>query len=120
MKPSRLISYSSQLQQSSGSVGMNIRHNVFPRRGLMKATSRWLFVLVVAVAAGMFVANGVRRADGLNGAKINADAAFRDGLFIGRLDAQSGRQPHLASGRWQSDSDRRSFVTGYLRAHRDT
>ena len=45
------------------------------------------------------------------------DAAFRDGLFQGRLDAEQGRKPHLSTGRWSVDADRRLFVSGYLRAY---
>ena len=47
------------------------------------------------------------------------DAAFRDGLFQGRLDAERGRRQHLAIGRWNVDADRRSFVSGYLHAYRE-
>jgi hypothetical protein len=45
------------------------------------------------------------------------DAAFRDGLFLGRLGAEGGRKPHLTSGRWSADVDRRLFVSGYLKAY---
>jgi hypothetical protein len=45
------------------------------------------------------------------------DAAFRDELFLGRLDAEGGRKPHLTSGRWSADVDRRLFVSGYLKAY---
>ena len=48
-----------------------------------------------------------------------SDAAFRDGLFLGRLDGARGRKPHLASGRWAGDSDRRSFVAAYLQGYRE-
>src|SRR5438067_2070940 len=41
------------------------------------------------------------------------DAAFRDGIFQGRLAAEQGRSPHLSAGRWSRDSDRQSFVAGY-------
>jgi hypothetical protein len=45
------------------------------------------------------------------------DAAFRDGLFLGRLDAEQGRKPQLSTGRWSTDSDRRLFVSGYVQAY---
>jgi hypothetical protein len=45
------------------------------------------------------------------------DAAFRDGLFLGRQDAEHGRKPHLSTGRWSADSDRRLFVSAYLQAY---
>jgi len=45
------------------------------------------------------------------------DAAFRDGVFLGRLDAQHERKPHLSTGRWSAEADRRLFVSGYLQAY---
>jgi hypothetical protein len=45
------------------------------------------------------------------------EAAFRDGLFLGRLDAEHGRKPHLSTGRWSVEADRRLFVSGYLQAY---
>jgi hypothetical protein len=46
------------------------------------------------------------------------DGAFRDGLFVGRIDAERGRKPHLASGRWSAQQDRSSFVAGYQQGYR--
>jgi hypothetical protein len=48
-----------------------------------------------------------------------ADAAFSDGAFQATLDFQSGRKPHLVSGRWNSDRDRLSFVSGYQERWRE-
>ena len=48
----------------------------------------------------------------------SGDAAFRDGLFLGQRDVERGRKPHISSGRWNADSDRRSFISGYLHAYR--
>jgi hypothetical protein len=41
------------------------------------------------------------------------DGAFRDGLYLGKLDAESGRKPHPSIGRWSTATDRASFVAGY-------
>jgi hypothetical protein len=41
------------------------------------------------------------------------DAAFRDGLYLGRLAAEHGAEPHLAIGRWSALEDRSSFTAGY-------
>jgi hypothetical protein len=46
-------------------------------------------------------------------------AAFRDGLFLGRLDSEAGRKQHLITGRWSENADRRLFVSGYLQAYRE-
>ena len=45
------------------------------------------------------------------------DGAFRDGLYLGRLAAESGREPHLAVGRWARAEDRSSFSAGYQRGY---
>ena len=45
------------------------------------------------------------------------DGAFRDGLYLGRLAAKSGREPHVAVGRWSTAQDRSSFTAGYERGY---
>jgi hypothetical protein len=45
------------------------------------------------------------------------DGAFRDGLYLGKLDAESGRKPHLSIGRWNTAADRASFVAGYQQGY---
>jgi len=51
-----------------------------------------------------------------NVAQIN-DGAFRDGLYLGRLAAERGAEPHVAIGRWATLEDRTSFTTGYQRGY---
>ncbi len=41
------------------------------------------------------------------------DGAFRDGVYLGRLAAQSGGEHHVSVGRWASAQDRSSFSAGY-------
>jgi len=50
-----------------------------------------------------------------NVAKVTraADAAYRDGLFLGQLDAKRGRAAHIAVGRWSSLAKRELFKEGY-------
>jgi hypothetical protein len=43
----------------------------------------------------------------------NADGAFRDGLYLGKLAAQAGAEPHVARGRWANVGDRALFSAGY-------
>lgn len=45
--------------------------------------------------------------------KRATDAAYRDGLFLGQLDATQGRAAHISIGRWSSPADRESFAAGY-------
>jgi len=42
-----------------------------------------------------------------------ADAAYRDGLYLGQRDARQGRERHIAVGRWSTPGDRESFKAGY-------
>ena len=48
------------------------------------------------------------------------NAAFRDGLYLGKLDAASGKEQHIASGRWARNEDRSSFTSGYQQAYQET
>ena len=42
-----------------------------------------------------------------------AGAPYRDGLYLGQLDAESGRTAHVSLGRWSSDHNRELFRLGY-------
>jgi hypothetical protein len=69
-------------------------------------------IIAVVVLAAMAVT--VRRQhDSAQPTNQATNGAFRDGIYQARLDAQSGRRPHLTSGRWSNDADRASFVSGY-------
>jgi hypothetical protein len=87
----------------------------------MKRLSEFVFIIVIAAAAGATSATVALHRSQVVAGNVNqqTDAAFRDGLFLARLDAEHGRKPHLASGRWSTDADRRSFVTAYLQAYRE-
>jgi hypothetical protein len=52
-----------------------------------------------------------------NEAGLNNNAAFRDGLYLGRLAAKSGDQGRVAIGRWAAESDRALFKTGFQRGY---
>jgi hypothetical protein len=45
------------------------------------------------------------------------DGAFRDGLYLGRLTAERGFEPYIASARWATDKERASFTAGYRRGY---
>src|SRR5260370_19741182 len=87
----------------------------------MKRLSVYVFIIVIGGAAtAIFATVALHRSQVVAG-NVNkqTDAAFRDGLFLARLDAEHGRKPHLTSGRWSTDADRRSFVSAYLQAYRE-
>ena len=48
-----------------------------------------------------------------------SDAAFRDGLYLGKLDANSGKPQHLSVGRWSTAKDRASFSAGYQQSYKN-
>ena len=48
------------------------------------------------------------------------DGAFRDGLYLGKLDRIRGRAAMPARGRWSSEKDRASFARGYRQGFSQT
>jgi hypothetical protein len=85
----------------------------------VKRLSVYVFTSAFACAASVGLATVARhRFPVVDGNVSNENgAAYRDGLFLGRLDAEGGRKPHLTSGRWSAEVDRRLFVSGYLEAY---
>ena len=43
-------------------------------------------------------------------------AAYRDGLYLGKMAAERGDAAHVATARWANDSDRAQFTAGYEQA----
>jgi hypothetical protein len=84
-----------------------------------------LFAVAVALGIGtasMLLAdqqNQLSRSNAAAAAQIT-DAAFRDGLYLGRLAAEGGAKPHVAIGRWATLEDRSSFATGYRQGHSES
>ena len=87
----------------------------------MKRLSTYVFAIAVASAgSAIFATTALHGSHVLAGNVTNqTTAAFRDGLFLARLDAEHGRKPHLMSGRWSTEADRRLFVVAYLQACRE-
>lgn len=73
--------------------------------------------LVLGLVIGMF-ARTPEAARG-NAAQV-LDAAFRDGVYVAKLDAESGRRPHLMSGRWSANADRAMFIVGYEQSYQES
>lgn len=46
-------------------------------------------------------------------------AAYRDGLYLGKMAAERGDAAHVATGRWATDTDRTQFAAGYEQAFGD-
>ncbi len=82
------------------------------------------FTLAIAVCLGttaMLASHdrAMRRSQGV-GVPLASDAAFRDGLYVGKLAAEAGRPLHAPAGRWSKDADRANFVAGFQRGYNDT
>lgn len=45
------------------------------------------------------------------------NGAFRDGVYLGRLDAANGNPAHVAAGRWAHTTDRKAFSIGYQQGY---
>ena len=71
--------------------------------------------LALGLALGLFARTPGK---GQNGKEI-ADAAFRDGAYVAQLDAQSGKKPHLMTGRWSTSADRAMFIVGYEQSYQE-
>jgi hypothetical protein len=52
-------------------------------------------------------------------ARRDASAAFRDGLYLGKLAATQGGPIRVAIGRWATDGDRTLFAAGYQQGYHD-
>src|SRR5450631_3035622 len=109
---------------------MRLSRGTAPReRALHKSRSNDMgklltFTLAIVVCLGTTATlashdRAVRLSQKAN-APLAADAAFRDGLYVGKLAAEAGRPLHAPAGRWSSDADRASFVAGFQRGYNET
>jgi len=86
----------------------------------MTRLSLYVFAAALTLSISATVLTGVGAGGPQSAAsQINrtTNAAFRDGLYVGKLDALQGNRPHLSSGRWSADLDRRSYVAGYQKGY---
>ena len=79
------------------------------------------WVLALAVSWGAATALEIRYPAAQRGraseSLLALDGAYRDGLYVGKLAAKSGRRSHPPIGRWSSETDRASFLAGYERTY---
>ena len=85
----------------------------------MKSLLVYVPTIIISGALAAILAMSAVHGSEIVAGSLNTDAAFRDGMFLGHLHADRGRKPHLACGRWRTDADRRSFVSGYVAAYRE-
>ncbi len=53
-------------------------------------------------------------------ARLQGDGAFPDGLYLGKLAAESGQPQQPAVARYSTEQDRARFTAGYRRGHNDS
>jgi len=72
----------------------------------------YLLTIALSFGAGAAMSSHGNAAD-QHLAATATNAAFRDGLYLGKLTAKQGGSPHISRGRWSSESDRAAFAQGY-------
>jgi hypothetical protein len=70
-----------------------------------------------SATAAMFRGDRLLTASAHESVTLATSAAFRDGLYLGRLAAQRGGPMHIASGRWATAADRGLFVAGFQKGY---
>jgi hypothetical protein len=76
----------------------------------------YALALAIGVGTGAVLSNNVSANTSTPGnlaVKQGTDAAFRDGLFTGKHDAEQGRLHHVSTGRWSSATNRAQYQAGY-------
>lgn len=85
----------------------------------MKKVSMFLLTIaLLAMASARLSLVSAHAGDAGNSMLHANDAAFRDGLFLGKLDASNRTAQHVSVGRWATDRDRSSFRSGYEAGYR--
>ena len=82
----------------------------------MKKQSLLALVAILSIGLGLMARSspGVRQT-----LKVKeADAAYRDGAYLAKIDVEAGRKAHVSSGRWSTDQDRASFIAGYEHSYK--
>ena len=51
--------------------------------------------------------------------QLAGDAAYRDGLYLGKLSRKANTSMRPPVGRWSTEKDRASFVAGYRQGFND-
>ncbi len=81
------------------------------------------YALAIAVSLGTTaMLDNSQRSSGPNvsaEARLAADGAFRDGMYVGKLAAECGRPLRPAIARWSTEQDRAMFTAGYRRGYNE-
>jgi hypothetical protein len=92
------------------------------RRKEMSKLSTYALAIAVSLGTTAMLDNS-QRSDKPNAsseeARLATDGAFRDGMYLGKLAAESGRPLRPTIGRWSTDQDRTTFTAGYRRGYNE-
>jgi hypothetical protein len=90
----------------------------------MKKIGSYIYALALVICLGttamLAVSNHNVKSNASGETTFASDGAFRDGLYLGKLAAESGQAPRLALGRWSTDQDRSMFTAGYRRGYSES
>jgi hypothetical protein len=92
-------------------IGLAIRRQ--RRINMQRLLAYVLAMGCVGTSAMLVQHNGKPRPSQSAELRLANDAAFRDGLYLGRLARAANRQTRPPIGRWSTEKDRASFVAGY-------
>ena len=81
----------------------------------MKKLSLGALALFVMTAAAATLRSG--NIQSAASPELMTNAAYRDGLYVGKLAAKQGIEPHAAIGRWSRTEDRENFAAGYQQSY---
>jgi hypothetical protein len=85
----------------------------------MKILSLYASVIALSMVSMLYSGRHHNSSAANDNAAQITDGAFRDGLYLGRLAAEGGSEPHVAIGRWATAEDRSSFAAGYQRGYNE-
>ena len=90
----------------------------------MSMEKRAVFLSAVFVAIPLLAGKAILQSGKFHSSELVSDevrhatdAAYRDGLFQGKLAAARGNKAIPSVGRWSSSEDRSSFVAGYTQGY---
>ena len=67
----------------------------------------------VGTSAALLVSHDTTLQNQAAAIELNNDAAFRDGLYLGKLAQAENRTMRPPVGRWSTEKDRASFAAGF-------
>jgi len=79
----------------------------------MRILSYVLAMGLVGTSAAMLVSRDMTLQSRGADIQLNNDAAYRDGLYLGRLAQAAKRPMRPPIGRWSNEKDRASFAAGF-------